>query len=221
MLVEGQTEEALSNIVLRQHLLPMNVYIERASLLRTKELPAGKPYKGGVTRYHAIRRDARRLLGDTDAIVTTMIDYYGLPDDFPGLNTLPVHGAVAERVEMLEAAFASDIGNPRFKPFLMLHEFESWVLAVPSQVAEHFGTAGIATAISLMVRDCGGAEMINDGPATHPSRRLDTLLAAHGRRYGKVADGPEIVRKAGLDAVRMACPHFNGWLSWLESLGQA
>ena len=74
LLVEGQTEEAFVNHVLRPHLEPLGVFAERASLLRTKELPEGKPYKGGVTTYHQIARDARRLLLDSNAYVTTLID---------------------------------------------------------------------------------------------------------------------------------------------------
>jgi hypothetical protein len=46
LLVEGQTEEAFVNRVLAPHLLPHRVYVERASMLRTKELPIGSPHKG-------------------------------------------------------------------------------------------------------------------------------------------------------------------------------
>jgi hypothetical protein len=75
LLVEGQTEEAFVNHVLRPHLESFGVFVERASLLRTKELPEGKPYRGGVTTYRQIARDARRLRGDANAYVTTLIDY--------------------------------------------------------------------------------------------------------------------------------------------------
>ena len=54
----------------------------RPSILRTKELPEETPYKGGVTMCREMFRDARRLLADTNARVTTLIDYYGLPADF-------------------------------------------------------------------------------------------------------------------------------------------
>ena len=77
------------NRVLRSHLDPMGVFVARPSLLRTKELPEGKPYKGGVTTYRQMSRDARRLLADTNAHVTTLIDYYGLPADFPELEHFP------------------------------------------------------------------------------------------------------------------------------------
>ncbi len=221
LLVEGQTEEAFSNIVLRKHLAPLGVFIERASLLRTKELPAGKPFKGGVTSYERMARDVRRLLTDTDAVVTTLIDYYGLPNDFPAIDEQARTLSARLKVAALEAAFAENIGNPRFRPFLMLHEFEAWVFAAADHAEAHLGVHGLSNKLAEMVQEAGGPELVNNGPATHPSKRLDELLQGWRRRYGKVSDGPEILRKAGLEAFRSACPHFNDWLSWVESLSQA
>ena len=221
LLVEGQTEEAFSNFVLRRHLAPLGVFIEKASLLRTKELPAGKPFKGGVTTYGRMARDVRRLLADTDAVVTTLIDYYGLPNDFPGVDEQAETVSARPKVVALETAFAKDIGNPRFRPFLMLHEFEAWVFAAADHAEAHLGIHGLSNRLTDMVQEAGGAELVNNGPATHPSKRLDELLQSWHRRYGKVSDGPEILRKAGLEVLRSACPHLDGWLSWIEALGQA
>jgi hypothetical protein len=219
LLVEGQTEEAFVNHVLRPHLEPLGVFVERASLLRTKELPEGKPYKGGVTTYHQMARDARRLLRDSDAYVTTLIDYYGLPGDFPGLVDAKVLTDTMDRVETLEASFAQSINHPRFHPFLAVHEFEAWVFAASAAAEEHLSVRGLGAELDKMAAAAGGAERVNDDPATHPSARLATVLSRLGRRqYGKVADGPDIVAKAGLAIVRDACPHFATWLGWLESI---
>lgn len=219
LLVEGQTEEAFVNHVLRPHLEPLGVFAERANLLRTKELPEGKPYKGGATTYQQMARDARRLLRDRDAYVTTLIDYYGLPGEFPGLADAKALPDAMDRVAALEAAFARDIGHSRFHPFLVLHEFEAWVFAAPAAAEAHLSVKGLAAELDRMAAAAGGAERINDEPATHPSARLAMAVSRLGaRRYGKVADGPDIVAKAGLAAVRNACPHFAGWLDWLESI---
>lgn len=219
LLVEGQTEEATVNHVLRPHLTQFGVFLERASLLRTKELPDGRPYKGGVTTYGQMARDARRLLSDTDAYVTTLIDYYGLPNDFPDLDAARAIPDVADRVKALEASFAADIGHPRFRPFLALHELEAWIFAVPDAAEQHLCVAGLGRELIGIAMASGGAERVNDGPTTHPSVRLaDAVRRLHGRRYGKVADGPDILAKAGLGAIRDNCPHFAQWLAWLESL---
>jgi hypothetical protein len=218
LLVEGQTEEAFGNLVLKPHLAYHNVHVERASMLRTREQPIGSLYKGGVTSFARMARDARRLLGDTNAVVTTMIDYYRLPADFPGIAQPAGPGGVRAKVERLEAEFAAAIGNTRFRPYLMLHEFEAMIFAVPAAAETHLQCAGLAQALQQAADQCGGCELVNDGPTTHPSSRL--AQASLSRRYGKVADGPEILLKAGLATIRSACPHFDTWLSWAEALGR-
>lgn len=221
LLVEGQTEEAFVNRVLRPHLAHFGVFAERASLLRTKELPEGKPYRGGVTTYRQISRDARRLLTDSNAFVTTLIDYYGLPADFPGLEAAKTLPDAVARVTSLETAFAADINHARFLPFLALHEFESWIFAAPAVAEGHLALKGVAAELENATIAAGGAEQVNDGPTTHPSLRLVTVIERlGGRSYGKVADGPDIVAKAGLHVVRRACPHFAAWLGRLEELGR-
>lgn len=219
LLVEGQTEEAIANLVLRLHLASLGVFVERASLLRTKELPEGRPYKGGVRTYAQMSRDTRRLLGDSAAHVTTLIDYYGLPKDFPGLVAAKAHSDVLGRVKALEAAFSADINHPRFRLFLALHELEAWIFAAPAEAEQHLGIKGLAAELAATALASGGAERVNDGPATHPSLRLaDVVQRLGAKRYGRVGDGPEIVAKAGLATIRGGCPHFAQWLDWLESL---
>ena len=220
LLVEGPTEEAFANRVLRPHLSSYGVHIEKPSLLRTKEPPAGSPYKGGVTTFGRLERDVGRLLHDTNAVVTTLIDFYGLPDDFPKIDTINTVSKAAQQVSILEDAFAQAINHPRFRPFLTLHEFEALVFAAPAVAAEHLSIPALAQNLAGQVVQCGGAEGVNNHPSTCPSRRLAATVEQLGqRRYSKVGDGPDIVAKAGLATVRAACPHFGEWLAWLENLG--
>ena len=197
ILVEGQTEEAFVNHVLRPHLEPLGVHMGRPSLLRTRELPEGKPYKGGVSTYRQIARDARRLLGDASAHVTTIIDYYGLPADFPRLAEAKGLPQVKDRVTALETAFSGDLGHPRFRPFLALHEFEAWIFAAPAAAEEHLAIKGLANALVRVATHAAGAELVNDGPTTHPSIRLASMVQQLDRRYrygkGTIRPEPQVV----------------------------
>jgi hypothetical protein len=56
---------------------------------------------------------------------------------------------------------------------------------------------------------------INDGPDTHPSARLTTLLQP---RYKKPLHGSRIAASIGLARIREECRHFDAWLSKIESL---
>lgn len=221
LLVEGQTEEAFVNRTLAPHLLKHGVFVERASILRTKEPPAGSPYKGGAVHFQRICNDARRLLNDSNAIVTTLIDVYGLPEDFPGRDEAARFPDPRGKAECLETAFAAAIGHPRFRPFLTLHEFEAWIFAVPQVAAQHLSQPHLARTIAQSAVAAGGPEHVNDNRDTAPSRRLDAMLRQEGQVYRKTLDGPDILEKAGLDPIRSQCPHFDAWLTWLESLGGA
>ena len=104
------------------------------------------------------------------------------------------------------------IGHPRFVPFLALHEFEAWVFAAPEVVAEHFGTPGLAARI----RRAGDPELIDLDESSHPKARLRSMNTG----YKETSDGPTLLGKIGIDAIRGACPHFATWLTRLEALGE-
>jgi hypothetical protein len=214
ILAEGQTEERFIKDVLTPHLQALNVFA-RASIVRTKEPPAGSPYKGGFFSYHKIRRDVSRLLQDTDAIVTSMFDFYGLPADFPGVATANPLAAKHERARSVQLAFDTNIDHQRFRSFITLHEFETLVFASANSLGEQFSDPQLTAWCNKIVGDSGGVELINDGQTTHPHERLRQKIGS----YRKVGDGPSIVAKQGLHSVRQQCPHFNDWLNWLESLG--
>jgi hypothetical protein len=166
-----------------------------------------------------MQRDAWRLLNDSNAFLTTIIDVYGLPEDFPNLASARMLPSARQRALALQEAFAQVIPHRRFKPFLALHEFEAWVFAAPDVAERHLNLPGLGPRLAAVSAEAGGCEAINHGPTTHPAIRLNQLVDAARGTYGKVQDGPEILAKSGLARVRAACPHFHDWLTWLEGLG--
>ena len=118
--------------------------------------------------------DVVRLLNDSGAIaVTTMLDYYGLPHDTPGL------------------------GDPRAGNCYM-------ILDRP------------ATLFQNIVAQVSSPEEINEGRHTHPSARMLSLAPG----YEKPFHGGLIALETGLAQIRQKCPHFAGWVEWLELLAQ-
>ena len=119
MLAEGQTEEAFVNLLLAPHLADYDL-LAIPIIVATKRPAAGGKERGGVSSWRQVEGDIRRLLGDSNAIgVTTMIDLYGLPRDWPGIELAP--SEPFQRVRYLESAMAAAIGNGRFVPYLSLH----------------------------------------------------------------------------------------------------
>ncbi len=211
VLVEGQTEERFVKEVLGPHLLSFAVDII-AVILKTSESPRGR---GGVSNYAKIRGDVLRLLRDTSVTaVTTMLDYYGLPNDFPGKDTLTASALPYERVEHLEKAFAEDIDDPRFLPFLMLHEFEALLFADIEKLLEVIPGVSQHARKTLRQLTEQPPETINENENTHPARRIQQCIPG----YSKVLHGVLAVQRIGLEIIRQKCPHFNSWLSKLEAL---
>jgi hypothetical protein len=213
ILVEGQTEESFVKQLLYPHLAAQAIF-PVVTIATTRRRPDRKDFKGGIVSYGKVKTDLRPLLRDTSAaLVTTMIDYYGLPADFPGMANRP-SGSCRDRVQHLESAFAKDINHSKFLPYLALHEFEALLFTSPAQIASHFPDHGRLTQLENIKSQFGSPEEIDDDPLTAPSKRIKNVYPA----YQKRADGPTIAQRIGLELIRQECPHFNEWLTKLESL---
>lgn len=216
IVVEGQSEEIFVKQTLTPYLAERGVHLASPVVVWTKRLPMGGGYRGGVSRWNQVRNSLLPLTHDSNAWVTTLFDFYGLPDDFPGYQDARKSGAPHDQVVALEGRFSSEIADPRFIPFFALHEFEAWLFTAPNVVAEHFGNIELATELQRAVSHAGEPELINHGKDTHPKARLQGLSIG----YGETSDGPALLEKIGIPTIRNACPHFASWLSRLEALGQ-
>lgn len=220
ILVEGQTEERFCKDVLMPHFRPKGIYLTPI-ILRTRVDPDGTTYRGGVGSYKKIKQDLIKLLRNpTVCCVTTMIDYYRIPDDFPGKHSVSNYTNPYQKVAHLENAFKNDINNSRFLPFIVLHEFESLLLADPSEIARagHFSK----NEFKNFMKHIGNRspEEVNDGENTHPAALIKTFFSKSKKAiaYRKSLDGPSIASKIGLPKIRSHCRHFNDWITRLENL---
>jgi hypothetical protein len=212
ILVEGQTEETFIRDILAPHFLERDAYLI-ATLATTKRVTGGPHFKGGIVSYRKLKGDVLRLLGDTSAaVVTTMIDFYGLPDDFPGRNTMPAVSCY-ERVAYLEKEFSKDIGDRRFLPYLALHEYEAMLFVAPEFIADALSDMAAREELNAVRAQFGSPEEIDDHPATCPSRRITSALP----QYRKALHGPLIAHKIGIARIRNECRHFDRWFKELET----
>ena len=207
VFVEGQTEETF----VRDLLVP---YFSRLGIYLTPILAQTSPgHKGGIVSYGKVKHQLTRLCRqDQGAYVTTMMDYYGLPNDFPGLDG---HVPDAhEQVVRLELALQQDIDAPNFIPNLMLHEFEALLFSAPEKFAEWLDDQALLAPMAAIRAAFATPEHINNSPQTAPSKRILALVP----HYKKTVDGPLIAEDIGLDAIRAQCPHFNNWIERLLAL---
>lgn len=219
--VEGQTEDAFARDLLQAHLAAFNVFLWAPRFTGPHARRHGRIPRGGMfnTFRHALE-DIRRWLkenGSPDARFSMMVDLYSLPQDFPGYADAMAQSDCYRQVELLEAALAAELGDPRFIPYLQVHEFEALVLSVPSQFADWFEDR--QAALTRLAAECeahGSPERIDHGQHSHPKARIK----AHFDDYDEAIHGPLLAHAIGLPTLRQRCPHFGQWLTRLEQLDQ-
>lgn len=214
ILVEGQTEERFVKDVLGPAFLEMDLFFS-PTMLVTKRVKDGPNFKGGVTNFAKFRSDAQRLLDSSGgALVTTMLDYYGLPLDFPGMESRPGSGTPLQRVTHVEQAITQDFSSPpNFLPFLSLHEFEAWLFSSPVELPRVMTEKQKQPQFEAIRNKVKTPEEINERPQFAPSKQIEALFPA----YKKTLHGPITAGRIGLGMIRSECPHFDDWIKKLEA----
>ncbi len=207
ILVEGQTEKAFVDKILSQYFCNKNIILI-PKIVTTKNVKFGKNFKGGIVSYQKAKNDILKLLKDTSAdLVTTMFDYYGLPNDFPEIKN-------KISISDLEQVFENDINSNKFKAFLVLHEFEGLLFSKPAKIAEVLIAENKTDELQQIRDSFSTPEDINNNPNTAPSKRILKILPD----YDKVIDGSIIAGRIGLDIIRKECKHFDEWLVYIENV---
>jgi len=206
------SKRALVKDTLRPYFWELDLDL-RPTILTTKKVKNGSDFKGGVSTFAKFEKDLKPLLyGSGGMLVTTLIDYYGSPTDFPGMNTRP-NGSPIQRVEYVEAALLQEFGSPsNFIPFLMLHEFEALLFSSVDELPRVMTQMQNQPRFASVLDAFSSPEEINENPNTAPSKRIDSIFPS----YRKGLHGPMIANRIGLEPMRAKCPHFAEWLGKLE-----
>lgn len=212
--VEGEAEEIFVNEVLRPHLLSLGYQSVAAKLLGNAR---ARSRRGGIQSWHIVKRDIERhLAGDKGCLATTMVDYYALPDSWPGRSharTLPHPAKAPHMNDALNGDFSAHCPyGQRFEPFVLMHEFEALLFSDCARFAEGIGRPELSPAFQSVRDQFATPEEINDSPATAPSKRVLQILPG----YRKPLLGALAALEIGLDKIRQECPNFDAWLTRLE-----
>ena len=203
---EGTTEEIFVEDVLAPYLCQMGIF-------------ASSTGAGGLSRYAQIKRDLTKLCNNSNATVTTMLDFYGLPRDTPGIEV--AKGSIYEVAEQIETAIEAEMGY-RENLFLNLivHEFEGLLF---SQTSEFEGTGASPGAKAREINQLQKIknkfltpEHINNSYDTAPSRRIEKIVAG----YQKTSDGIKVAKRIGIDGISSECKHFAAWISKIVSMAE-
>lgn len=206
VVVEGQTEERFIKDVLSPFLENYGKFLH-PFILKTS-----KGHKGGFTTYKHLKKDVTHLLKMSNICVTTMIDYYGLPNDFPGISSVP-SGNVYHKIDYLELQLQNDINSSRFIPYIQVHEFEALLFSDVTKFVPK-----VSKQLQKVLNQFQNPEEINNSPNTAPSKRIENAYKEAGLVYNKLI-GVDIIKDIGLQTIMSKCSHFSSWVNKLISLG--
>jgi hypothetical protein len=213
IIAEGETEESFVN----QILCP---YFCKSGIFNGIQCFKIKHSDGGVSKYTYIKKDILNVIYEKDVIVTTMIDFYRIPSDFPGFKESKNEGSHQEQVTFLEKAMRRDIEETQnevfdnFIPYIQLHEFEALVFSSMSGVDALFERSEFQfKEFQKVIEHYPNPEDINNRPDTAPSVRLKKIITG----YDKVLYGIGIVKETGMETTLSKCPHFNVWINKLKN----
>ncbi len=223
VVAEGQSELCFAKKILNGYFGGSPIVDSRCVL--TGKIPrTNYEYRGGLLNYQKTKNDiVRWIKEDTGAYVTTMFDFFRLPNDFPGYTqamSCPDH---RESVRILEEAMKADIASDgklvnvgqRFIPYIQLHEFEALLFTDIHVLKEDYLEPDDQAKIDRLYEDTKEIppEEIDHGEDTAPSKRL---LRTVGYRKGEAAS--QLLEKIGIDAIREKCPNFSEWIATLQML---
>ena len=179
--------------------------------------------RGGIKGWAEVRKDILgHLRQDTGRLVTTMVDYYGLPQTWPGRKA--AGGLVfAQKAKTVEDALLADIsegmgGAPstsdRFIPYVMMHEFEAMLFSDCEGFGRGICREDIVQPLQAIRDQFAKPEEIDDSPDTAPSKRIEHLMP----NYQKPLIGNLAALEIGIHAILPRVSTFWGVVRTLGTL---
>ena len=210
VLVEGKTERDFVDRILAPHLQRIGYSSVYPSLIAA--------VGAGICDWGRAKTNIVRQLR-ANARVTTMVDYYGLPQDWPGRaesGAQPSH----LKADFVESAILEDMRGEdaaeNLIPYVMLHEFEVILFSDCEKFAAAIGYPQLTSAFQEIRDQFPTPEDIDDSREGAPSKRIEALLAPDV--YRKPPVGLRGTMAIGLDAIRAECPHFAKWMDSLDAI---
>lgn len=203
-LVEGDTEI----IFINQHVIPYLYSLGHKNPMMAQKIITNRQLnkKGGNISFAYLRNDVERVFAQGNVIITTFLDFFRLPNDFPGyVNDV-------NRITAIEEGLSDFFNNRNIVPYIQKHEMEALMYSGMDGfeiVVEDERRLG---QLQQIVDAYENPEDINNSPQTAPSKRLESIF-----KYDKVADGELILDALGIDLMIQKCPRFAEWLTKLQA----
>ena len=176
--VEGQTEERFVNYILAPYLIPPRIHQRKLRVCSATPANAAgvAASENGIW---CVKEITSHLKADEELMVTTMVDYYGLPTTWPGRAKAPAL-PFPDRAGSVEREILDDVSGElgdsfdrrRFIPYVVMHEFEGLLFSDPEGFGRSIGKGDLTPSFQAIRNEFDTPEQINDSPDTAPSKRV-------------------------------------------------
>lgn len=208
IITEGPTEKRFVDTVLSPYLINKGIYSVSATSIRKKG------QKGGFVNYEHLRNHLKIfLLSEVEIVITTMIDFFRIPNSVPNYNLIENLFSVDEKIDLLEEGIKADINDARFIPFIQKHEFEALLFSSIDGFDFQFDNKKLVDKFKDIIDEFDNPENINTRPEFSPANRIKNILKGYGLKYDKPEDGETISTIIGIEIMLEKCPRFKIWIN--------
>ena len=147
-----------------------------------------------------------------------MIDLYGFAN---GGNTVYDEDIIKlrngiDKAVAIQEKMKDRIASRIFIPYIQLHEYEAMLYSDLQKLSLFYPDKLHEIEALAIETDSINPEDINETPEGAPSKRITRHIAAYCKQ--KTTAGVITAENIGLEKIRNSCPHFNDWISRLESI---
>jgi hypothetical protein len=202
-IVEGDTEVLFINSSVIPYLY--NLGFKNPMNAQTIITNRKQHKKGGVVNYQYLKNDISRVLAQENVIITTFIDFFRLPTNFPNYTTN------SELIQQIENGISNDFDdNSDIIPYIQRHEIESLMFSEIDGFDFVIDEERKLKEIENIIIAYPNPEDINSRPEKAPSKRLEKIF-----NYDKVIDSEMIFDFLAIEQIMDKCPRFKIWIEKL------
>ncbi|MXN91311.1 DUF4276 family protein [Flavobacterium sp. Sd200] len=215
-IVEGETELEFVNKVLIPYLYSQGLQCH----IQGYPITMSGGGHGFNNIQHFINTITPVLNYKSEPVVTTLIDYFRLNSEtkLPGYGGCHRLNATDDKVAYLENCLNQVVQSVKeyrfFIPYIQKHEMETLLFANPEE-GFAFESDAILNRVLEVYNQYANIEDINGTEYGAPSKRLQDIYKADGKRYEKIVDGIEIAELTTINMMLEKCPRFRKWVATL------
>lgn len=199
-IVEGDTEILLVNKVIMPYIYGLGYNVTYNCQTITTNRKQHK--KGGVGSYGKFKNEIQKTLSQGNVLVTTLVDFFKLPTDFPAFTS------DSHQIDQIEKAISEDFDNNLyFLPYIQRHEVEALMYSSMDGFELVMEEDEQLVKVQEIINNYPNPEDINNSPETAPSKRLQAIY-----HYDKTSDGEMIFEMVGITPMLEKCPRFANWI---------